>query len=79
MVEPTIEFKEPEKVAEAPQQIPKKPILVYKPTAPGQLPPAAVTDSSEFFKIKKKWIIILLLIIFVLIIGFVGFLIGKFV
>ena len=78
MVEPTIEFKEPEKVAETPQQIPKKPILVYKPTAPSRLPPVAVADSSEFFKIKKKWVLILIFLVFVLIIGLAGFLIGKF-
>ena len=52
MADPTIEFKEEKPVAEP--KISKKPILVYKPTSPGQLPPVVMADRSDFFKIKKK-------------------------
>jgi hypothetical protein len=76
MVEPTIEFKEPEKVAEPPQQVPKKPIILYKPTSYAP-PPADMVDSSEFFKIKKKWLLVPLVLVLLLVVGLVGFLVGK--
>lgn len=76
-MEPVIDFIDKTEDVKPEPSIPKKPILVYKPTDFN--PARPVNDPNSInIQIKKKWFKYLLLVIIIFGIGFAGFLIGKF-
>ncbi|MBR9678644.1 MAG: hypothetical protein GON13_00055 [Nanoarchaeota archaeon] len=75
-MEPIIDFTKIADEKKTEITIPKKPLLIYKPTA---FNPSQIKDNSVFnIQIKKRWILYLFVIIILFGIGLVGFIIGKF-
>ena len=81
-MEPVIDFVDPgEKPVkvEEPVSVPKKPVLIYKPTSFNPEQSKNLKNPNAFnIQIPKKLFKYLLLIIIILVIGLAGFLIGKF-
>jgi hypothetical protein len=74
-MEPIIDFPDSFEEEKPEITIPKKPVLVYKPTS---FNPAQIKDNSVFnIQIRKRWFLYLLVLIIIFGIGIVGFLIGK--